>query len=536
MAELLLARTDGPHGFSKLVALKRIRPELADDDQFVRMFLDEARLAATLHHPNVVQVFDIGEEAGAFFIAMEYLEGEDLRSLMQALRARKEILALDEALAICIGVCAGLHYAHERVGDDGKPLEIVHRDVSPQNVVVTWDGGVKVVDFGIARAARRATETRQGTLKGKIEYMSPEQGRGMALDRRSDVFAIGILLWELTCGKRLYAGASDYEVLKRIVERPAPAPSTVLPEYPRELEEILVRALEREPARRWPTAQALQRALEAFAREQRLDLSPVRLGARLRGLFVKELSAWNEARTRGGEALERYAETRAARIRAESEVTDVDDTAATTPGSLERPGTRAVGARRRRAMVPLLGAGVATVLVAVGAAAWMARGHGGGTGHAAAVHANRSANANGNANDTLRLRAADGAPRTVSGTGDANGNVSGSGDANSNAGAKERANEIAVPRLDGDEAAGKTETKSDVAATRAPATVEHPTAHTRDAHPIPHHSHVTRPPQVHPSPAPSRTSTPAPPLRPPPAPPPPPRRAADLDAPLPPSP
>jgi tRNA A-37 threonylcarbamoyl transferase component Bud32 len=484
MAELLLARTDGPHGFEKLVALKRIRPELADDEQFVKMFLDEARLAATLHHPNVVQVFDIGEEAGAYFLAMEYLEGEDVRSLMHALRSQHRRLALDEALAIGIGVCAGLHYAHDRVGGDGRPLEIVHRDVSPQNVVVTWDGGVKVVDFGIARAARRATETRQGTLKGKVEYMSPEQCRGEAIDRRADVFAIGILLWELTTGRRLFAGASDYEVLKAIVERPPPRPSVVVEDYPRELEEIVLKALAREPEARWATAQLLQRALEGFARERRLDLSPVRLGACVRELFADDLAAWNEARTLGGDALERYAETRAARVHAEATSTDVDDTAST----VDRPRTRAVGAapRRRTRTAPLLiAAGAITLLAAAGAATWL---------NHTPKHRNANANANVNA-----------------------------------AGDKPPPDEIrplppaALPP------------PAEVVPARA--AVEHPTAHTRETRPTAHHSHVTRPTSPHPPPSTSRASTPAPPLRPPPPPAQrPPRRAADLDAPLPPSP
>ena len=188
------------------MVIKRILPQLATKTDFVEMFLDEARIAATLQHPNVVQMYDVGVVDGNYFIAMEYLHGEDVRSLQRTLHRQDKRLPLEHALNIVIGVASGLHYAHEKVGFDGKPLEIVHRDVTPQNVIVTYDGAVKLLDFGIAKASNRFGETRFGTLKGKVPYMSPEQCRGEPLDRRSDIFSLGIMLYELTLGKAALSG------------------------------------------------------------------------------------------------------------------------------------------------------------------------------------------------------------------------------------------------------------------------------------------------------------------------------------------
>jgi serine/threonine protein kinase len=309
MAEIYLARQTGIQGFEKLVIVKRIRPELAADPAIVQMFLDEARIAATLHHPNIVQVFDIGEEAGSFFFAMEFLHGEDVSHISRATLARGERIPLDHVVNIVLGVCAGLHYAHEKTGSDGRPLAIVHRDVSPQNVIVTHEGGVKLLDFGVAKAARRSAATRYGTLKGKIRYMSPEQARSLPLDRRSDVFAVGILLWELSTGRRLFSGESDFEILKQIVEVDAPPPSCVVDSYPRALEAIVLRALERDPAARFPTAQDLQLALEEFAFESKLRLSPVQLANFVGTLFDAKLEAWRTAQRAGVPLAEHLAQS-----------------------------------------------------------------------------------------------------------------------------------------------------------------------------------------------------------------------------------
>ncbi|HEX8952505.1 MAG TPA: serine/threonine-protein kinase, partial [Polyangia bacterium] len=285
MAELFLARATGIQGFEKLVVVKRILPERARDTDYVEMFLEEARLAAGLHHSNIVQVYDIGEDEAAPFFAMEYLHGEDVHTLERAAAGRGERVPVEHALSIAIGVAAGLHYAHGKCDDDGRPLGIVHRDVSPHNVAVTFDGGVKLLDFGVAKTRKRASATRHGTLKGKLGYMSPEQCRGDELDRRSDVFAVAILLWELLAGRRLFGGRSDWGVMKSIVETDAPRLSLVWPDCPPELEAIVMRGLRRERNARPATAEELQLALEAFARHERLPVSNAGLGHYVRELF-----------------------------------------------------------------------------------------------------------------------------------------------------------------------------------------------------------------------------------------------------------
>ncbi|MDB4971597.1 MAG: Protein kinase [Myxococcales bacterium] len=307
MAEIFLARVSGLPGFQKMVVIKRILPQLATQADFVEMFLDEARIAATLQHPNVVQMYDVGVVDANYFIAMEYLHGEDVRSLMKTLFRREMKLPLEHALNIVIGVASGLHYAHEKVGFDGKRLEIVHRDVTPQNIIVTYDGAVKLLDFGIAKASNRFGETRFGTLKGKVPYMSPEQCRGEPLDRRSDIFSLGIMLYELTLGKRLYEGKSDFEVLKQIVEGTVTMPRELDPAYPPELEAICMRALEKEADKRYQTAREMQADLEALVRADRLHVSPIALTHYMEEVFGHKIEAWREAQAQGkslGEHLE----------------------------------------------------------------------------------------------------------------------------------------------------------------------------------------------------------------------------------------
>jgi serine/threonine protein kinase len=285
MAELYLARASGLGGFNKLVALKRILPQYARSADFTAMFLDEARLAARIQHANVAQVYDIGRNEHGLYFTMEYVHGEDIRGIMNAALRRDGELPLEHALTIAIGAAAGLHAAHELVDDRGTLIGLVHRDVSPSNVLVSYGGCVKLIDFGVAKAAGRQTETRVGTLKGKLSYMSPEQCAGRPIDRRSDVFALGVVLYEMTTGTRLYRAEADYELMKRIVEDDAPPPTSRCADYPRELEDIVLRALRRDPAERYPSAQALQLDLEKLARHRRIHTSSVQLGAYIRELF-----------------------------------------------------------------------------------------------------------------------------------------------------------------------------------------------------------------------------------------------------------
>src|ERR1041384_839930 len=243
MAEVWLARQVGLQGFEKIVVIKRARPELTDRDT-TRRFLDEARLVATLEHPNIAQVYEIGSVAGSYFFVMEYVDGADARRLIETSIANRYPIALADALYIIIHVCTALHYAHEKHDLEGRPLKLIHRDVSPSNVLISHDGAVKVCDFGIAKAHNRKTEdTQSGVLKGKFSYMSPEQCQSKPIDRRSDVFSIGILLYELSTQSKLFRGTSDFALLQQIVENPIPLPSARVPNYPRGPQAVVIEAL-----------------------------------------------------------------------------------------------------------------------------------------------------------------------------------------------------------------------------------------------------------------------------------------------------
>ncbi len=298
MAELFLAIQRSVGGFEKLIVIKRILPSMNQDRAFIEMLLHEARVAATLSHPNIVQVFDLGAADGAYFIAMEHVDGEDLRSIVRQMNSRKATeFPIEHALSIILGVCAGLAHAHEKRDLAGQPHNIVHRDVSPQNVIVTFSGDVKLVDFGIAKSRTGPSEdTKSGRLKGKVAYMSPEQARGQPLDARSDIFATGVMLFELTTGRRLFKGASEYETFKLICERDYPLPSRVRPGYPPGLEAIVMRALSKDRAERWQSAREMQAALEELIRHERLGASAIGLSKFMRSLFEDKLSAQNEVR------------------------------------------------------------------------------------------------------------------------------------------------------------------------------------------------------------------------------------------------
>ncbi len=286
MATVELARMDGAGGFQKWVAIKRIHPHLTEDQQFINMFLDEARIAASISHPNVAQVFDLGKDANTYWIAMEYLHGEPLREIMRVNEEQETAIQPEIAARIIGDAAEGLHAAHELRGKDGKPLNLVHRDVTPHNLFITYDGVVKVVDFGIAKVTGSLSSTHAGTIKGKIAYMSPEQVRGMPIDRRADVFALGVVLWEMTTGQRLFRVESDLATLSRVEACVVPPPSALDADYPPELEAVVLKALQREPTARYQTARELSRALQKFLMGSRVFVGPEEVSAYVTGMFV----------------------------------------------------------------------------------------------------------------------------------------------------------------------------------------------------------------------------------------------------------
>jgi serine/threonine protein kinase len=299
MAEIYLARVTGAAGFEKLVVLKRILPSVAEDPTFVSMFLDEAKLAATLRHPNIADVYDVGEADGTYFFTMEYVYGQDVRAVRHETRKHSEPIPLAIALAIVHGAASALDHAHEKVGPDGKRLELVHRDVSASNIMVSYDGAVKLLDFGIARAASSTHKTQTGTLKGKIPYMSPEQCKGLPLDRRSDLFSLGVVLYELTVGKRPFRGDSDFAVMDQIVYQGAKPPSEVVSGYPPELEAIVMKLLARGPSMRYATGEELLRDLDELIAKHGLWMSARAIGKYMRTLFADKIAAWEQAEQEG---------------------------------------------------------------------------------------------------------------------------------------------------------------------------------------------------------------------------------------------
>lgn len=287
MASIHLARIAGPAGFEKPVALKIIHDHLAQDPQFVEMFLAEARIAATLNHPNIVQIYELGEAEGTYFIAMEYLAGENLADIIRRqTKTPKKVIDLRLGCQIILEACEGLHHAHETSDMEGRHLELVHRDISPQNLFVTYGGSVKLMDFGIARAAGLAAATRPGSLKGKFSYMSPEQARGKDINRRTDIFAMGIVLWELTTGRRLFKGANDFDTLARISKAEITPLDRFRPDVPPSLIAVAAKALARSPDERYQTAIEMHDELSEVA---------AALGKPVKGReLAKHMAAWFE--------------------------------------------------------------------------------------------------------------------------------------------------------------------------------------------------------------------------------------------------
>ncbi|TMA28304.1 MAG: PEGA domain-containing protein [Deltaproteobacteria bacterium] len=299
MAEVFVAKAFGVEGFERLLAIKKILPTMGDDPEFIRMFVDEARIAVQLSHANIVQVLELGKHDENLYIAMEYISGRDLRQLMERFRKLQRPMPIAQACQVMAEVCEALDYAHRKKDTRGHALGIVHRDVSPQNVLVSFDGEVKLIDFGIAKAESRLQNTQAGILKGKFSYMSPEQVQGLPVDGRSDIFAAGILLWELVCGEKLFTGESDFAVLEKVRNGLVPSPRRVNRAVPEGLERVILKALAIDSKERYQTASELHDELMHFTMVRDIVYGSRQLAEWLRAEFKTEyekeqsrLSSW----------------------------------------------------------------------------------------------------------------------------------------------------------------------------------------------------------------------------------------------------
>ncbi len=291
MAEVYRARVTGAEGFEKIVVIKRIHAHLAAEKDLISSFIDEAKLAALLQHQNIVMIHDFGNVDGSYYIAMEYLHGRDLSRIIERGRDMSFPLRLEHILQIVSRICAGLDYAHNLKDANAVPLNIIHRDVSPQNILVTYEGNVKILDFGIAKAVGKCTQTQTGVIKGKVAYMSPEQARGMPVDHRSDIFATGILLYEMVTGQRMYLGQDTIQLLQKVSVADFVPAEKIVENLPPLLYEILRKALARDPDQRYQTDAAMLADIEECAYQSGLRLSTRGLSQYMKQIFADEIEA-----------------------------------------------------------------------------------------------------------------------------------------------------------------------------------------------------------------------------------------------------
>ena len=291
MAEVFLAIQSGLQGFEKYLAIKRIRPHLCGEEAFVRMFLDEAKLAAQLQHPNVVQIYDLGRIGDSYFIAMEYISGRDMSRAVPRAEKLGIMFPIEYALSVAASVLDGLSYAHEKVDAFGKPLDIVHRDITPENIMVGWNGNVTLLDFGIAKATSQTDQTRAGEIKGKISYMSPEQAMGKTLDARSDVFSLGIVLYEWITGYKMFTGENEMAILKSIIEGKIYPPSYFREDVEEKLETILMRALAKDRDKRYLTARDMQLDILQWLSKAEFSPSNAHMANFMKQMFGDEIAA-----------------------------------------------------------------------------------------------------------------------------------------------------------------------------------------------------------------------------------------------------
>jgi len=289
MAEVFKAMAVVISGFQKVLAIKRVLPHVAEDAEFIRMFVDEANIAGQLHHANIVQIYDLGAIGESYFIAMEYVEGRDLRAVYDRVKKTRQPIPIHMAAFVAAQMLAGLDHAHRKTDGALRPLNIVHRDVSPPNVLLSYMGDVKLIDFGIAKAAKKISKTQAGVLKGKFGYMSPEQVRGMPVDGRSDLFSVGIILHEMLAGHRLFVGESDFATLEKVRGMPIEPPGRINSGVPPELDAIVMRALERDVARRYPSASEMLHDLQRYLYAQTPVFAEANLAAWMREQFPEEM-------------------------------------------------------------------------------------------------------------------------------------------------------------------------------------------------------------------------------------------------------
>ncbi len=290
MAQVYLARKSGVGGFTKPLAMKVILPQYAANREFIEMFLDEARLCVYLNHAHIAQVIDLGEVDGQYFIAMEFAHGKDLQQISRKTRKSGRLLPLPYAAKIISQVAEGLYYAHTKSDNTGQPLGIVHRDISPHNIILTFDGLSKLIDFGIAKATVTYKEEEEGVLKGKFSYMSPEQIRGMPVDPRSDIFALGIVLWEVCTGASLYRESSELLTMEAILRKPVPKPRELRGDMPPDLEAIILKALAKRTVDRFQTAFEMHQALEGYLNRSGWNVGTPHLSEFMRKLFPEDFA------------------------------------------------------------------------------------------------------------------------------------------------------------------------------------------------------------------------------------------------------
>lgn len=362
MAEIYKAMYRAGGDFEKTLVIKRILPHLATDEEFVSMFRDEAKLTVRLSHANVVQVFDFGRHGDDHFLAMEYVQGQNLRQVMRRCQELGATVPIPFALYCCMEVCKGLQYAHTRKDENDQPMGIIHRDITPSNILLSYDGEVKIADFGIAKAVSRHSGTQAGMIKGKASYLSPEQVKGKeVVDHRADIYSLGAVLWELLVGRKLFSGENDFEIMNKIAEAVVDRPSNVNASVPERIDLVSMMALERDRMKRYPNAASMQKDLARLLAEFGGDVTSVDIGNFLHRLFKKEMEEEKEA----SKSMRRMVIEDAKVDEAKVEEAASEGATLNAPDRGDR--TAAIGARDATSPSPLAGSRKALPFLAIGA-------------------------------------------------------------------------------------------------------------------------------------------------------------------------